>query len=125
MRPVFSTENPEEFHEACRRLVEAGIPVTEPSNYADLPGFRVGPRYRTVCVWLDEHHDDALALLADPDHVVRHPVTPEEFARMADEVSEAQEAYGDRIQTGILNGLAVLVVVGLLVFGVFRVLRAA
>jgi hypothetical protein len=125
MKPIFSTESEAEFQLAWDRLWEGGIPVLEPSKYSDLPGYRVGSRHRTICVWLDQHVDDAIKLLADPEHVVSHPVTREEFERMADEADEANDAAVDKVHERILNwgiGGGVLAVIA---YGVYRIAGSA
>lgn len=124
MRPVFSTEDQLEFHAAWERLEEGGIPVMEPSKHSDLPGYRVGPRFRTICIWLDEHYEDAVKLLQDPSHVVANPVTPEEFDRLAAQIGAEQEKSLDRTHEKIINWLVGIGATGAIAFGLYRVIGA-
>jgi hypothetical protein len=124
MRPVFSTEDQLEFHAAWERLEAGGIPVMEPSNHSDLSGYRVGPRFRTICIWLDEHYDDAIKLLQDPSHIVANPVNPEEFDRLAAQADAEQEKTLDRTHEKIINWLVGIGAAGAIAFGLYRVIGA-
>lgn len=125
MRPVFSTESELDFHEAWQRLQEGGIPVTEPPKHSDLPGYRVGPRFRTICIWLDEHYDDAIKLLQDPNHVIKNPITPEEFEKLAEQVDAEHAESVDKAHEKIINWLVGVGIASVVAFGLYRVLSVA
>ena len=62
---------------------ERGIPTWTESTR--LPGTQ-NPMEQAVFVCIDDQFDDARALLADPDHVVRDPVDVAEFQARAAKV---------------------------------------
>jgi hypothetical protein len=120
---VFSTEDDLEYQEAATRLSDAGIPVTEPSKYSELAGYMVGPRSRVLCVWLDHQYEDAIRLLADPNHVVKNPVDWEEFERVQAVVRENHETTIKKTSERVLNWLFTGVLVAAVVFGLYRVVH--
>lgn len=65
-------------------------------------------RYR-IFVCLDEHMEDAQALLQNPDHAVRHPVDVEAFERDTRGIDARQLKWGV-----ILLAVVVIVIVTLL-----------
>ncbi len=123
MRVVFVTESELEFQEAWDRLWNGGIPVMEPSTHSNLPGYKVGAHTRTLCVWLDQQYEDAVALLKNPSHVVSAPVDPEEFQRIQDQVQVEHTVALDRTNERVLNWLIGVGGVAALGFAAYLVLR--
>jgi hypothetical protein len=123
MKPVFSTESELEFQSAFNRLTEAGIPVTEPSNHSEMPGYYVGPRARTLCVWLDHQFDDACLLLGNPNHVVQNPVDWREFNQVQDEVRRQHSDALSKFNERALSWCVGIGALGLVFFGAYRVFR--
>ena len=113
MRPIFATEDENEYATAWDRLIESGIPVFEPSKYSNVPGFKVGPRHRVLAIWLDHQYEDAIALLRNPSHAVKNPVDVDEFARLQDQADGSFEDKVDRVTEKALNWVFALIAIAM------------
>ncbi|BBB62877.1 hypothetical protein UNDKW_4604 [Undibacterium sp. KW1] len=103
MRPIFATEDDNEYTIAWDRLIESGIPVFEPSKFSNVPGFKIGPHHRVLAIWLDHQYEDAMQLLRDPSHIVANPVDVDEFAQIQDQVDDSIEEQTDQATEKTLN----------------------
>jgi hypothetical protein len=122
MKPVFSTENEMEFHSAWERLQAGGIPVTELAT-TDLAGYKVGPKTRTIYIWLDEQYEDAFKLLADPSHVVANPIDTEQFDHIESQANVEHEKSMKETSESTLNWFVGLGIAAVLAIGVYQIFK--
>ena len=106
--------------EGVRLLLESkGIPVFVGNEAgARNMGFLTPGRQQTLWVVFDEQLDDALALMADPEHVVDEPVDIEAYQSQSDHMEAHTRNQVFRMV--MLGGLAVVVLVGLLLYVITR-----
>ncbi len=120
---MLATEDEDEYSEAWVRLSESGIPVFEPSKNSDMPGLRIGPSQRVICIWLDHQYEDAIRLLRDPSHVVRNPVSPEEFARAQEKIEATQGQTTSQRTENVLNWLVSFLALSLILVVAYVAIR--
>ncbi len=114
MKPIYSSEDPHEINAMKMRLESNGIPVFVGNDHTarNLPHLG-GHTKRTLFVYLAEHHDDALSLIQDEDHVVDHPV---DVAAFYEEVERSNHTTRGWLSG---NAIIILIVSAMLLFILF------
>jgi len=102
MRLIAQINDPDERGRVRTLLEDNGIPVFQQQGYRD-------PGAKATFVCIDSQYDDAIALLANPNHEVRDPVDVQEFHRRADTSGSPQ-----LLKAALLVLLGVLLICGLL-----------
>ncbi len=104
MRLIAQTNDAGERERVRALLEDNGIPVFQQQGYR-----APGPKATFVCI--DAQYDDALALLANPDHEVREPVDVQAFHGRADTSGSPQLLKASLlVLLGVLLACALLVV---------------
>lgn len=73
-----------------------------PTHMDDVPHVGAVPSH--LYVLIDEHFDDATALLDNSDHVVANPLFPEDLEAMSSEFEEASHASRDEKMPQLMAG---------------------
>ena len=122
MRLLFESENPSELTEARDLLEENGIPVfiSSQETYRIRSSAVLFKKGLWVC--LDEHFQDAAALLKDPNHQVAQPVDVEAFHQSLEQAQKQPLSALGLDKDRVLNFIVLVIVAALVMAGLVVIL---
>jgi len=107
MKFVYKASTLEGANEIKALLDNAGIPASiSNSGFASLNLFFI-PHSLGVFIYNPNHYQDAIALIQNPDHIVRDPIDTEEFYNSLNSEQSTKSAYN------AMNNF----IIGMIVFG--------
>ena len=107
MKFVYKASTLEGANEIKYMLDNAGIPASvSNTSFASLNLFFI-PHSLGVFIYNPNHYQDAIALIQNPDHIVRDPIDTEEFYNSLNSEQSTKSAYN------AMNNF----IIGMIVFG--------
>lgn len=101
--------------EAARFLTEKGVLVSTTDDYANIPGKSYVAKNIKIGIWvhLDIQYEDAVALLKNRQHVVKHPLSHAEMQKLK---TEASAYLSNAVEKATRILLICLVILGLFLY---------